>query len=673
MALKSATICLLLVFLVVAAHGQKQPIKFGDIPMEDIKMTVYAKDSSAVAIVLADFGESTMDYSTEKGFSLNFERITRIKIIKKEGFEWGNFSVPLYHNGGNYEKLLGLKAVTYNLEDGKVVETKVKNESIFKEKFDENYDITKVALPKVKEGSVVEISYRITSDFISHFQDWDFQYTIPVRMSEYRAKIPEYFFYEKYMQGYIPLSVNESTSGTSSIMFTSMGRSDDRAIGSKIENDKVEFQEQRFRWVMNDVPAFKEEPYLTTYKDYISRIKFELSYTKFPDQAMKYYMGSWKEINDRYVESEDFGGVIKSNGHLKDKTLEIIAGATTAEEKISLIHQYVRDNFQWDGTTRKFVNTPIRKVVDEKKGSSAEINLILASMLEKADIEVYPVLISTRDHGFVREELPISTQFNHTICLAKVGDKPVLLDATQKLLPTGFLPERCLNGKGLIISKAGHAWVTLTSPVKSKTTISGDLTMSDNANFTGKLTIDRTGYHAEQERKKYFSKGEADYVKAFVDNKVWELSKSSFENTKLLASPLKEIHELKIGEHATVSGERIYFNPFFVDPLDENPFKSETREYPVDFGSPFDQVHIYKITLPAGYDVEEIPASKALALPNSGGKYLFNVNKNNGIIMITSSLQINRPLFIQDEYKALREFYAQVVAKQAEQIVLKKK
>jgi len=42
-------------------------------------------------------------------------------------------------------------------------------------------------------------------------------------------------------------------------------------------------------------------------------------------------------------------------------------------------------------------------------------------------------------------------------------------------------------------------------------------------------------------------------------------------------------------------------------------------------------------------------------------------------LSITSSLNINRSLFSQVEYPNLREFYNVMVAKQAEQIVLKKK
>jgi hypothetical protein len=49
------------------------------------------------------------------------------------------------------------------------------------------------------------------------------------------------------------------------------------------------------------------------------------------------------------------------------------------------------------------------------------------------------------------------------------------------------------------------------------------------------------------------------------------------------------------------------------------------------------------------------------------------VAQTESYITVTSSFQLNKNLFTQEEYPNLREFYTQVVAKQTEQIVLKKK
>lgn len=106
-----------------------------------------------------------------------------------------------------------------------------------------------------------------------------------------------------------------------------------------------------------------------------------------------------------------------------------------------------------------------------------------------------------------------------------------------------------------------------------------------------------------------------------------------------------------------------------------NPYKAESRVYPVDYASLVEQIYMCRIKVPSGYIVEEAPQSKILTLPGNTARYLYNVSSapQGDWITITSSFQINKNIFVQEDYPNLREFYNQVVAKQAEQIVLKKK
>ena len=67
--------------------------------MEQILMKEYSADTSASAVVLTDYGESIIQYDESDGFTLQFERLTRIKILTKDGLDWANFSIPLYHDG----------------------------------------------------------------------------------------------------------------------------------------------------------------------------------------------------------------------------------------------------------------------------------------------------------------------------------------------------------------------------------------------------------------------------------------------------------------------------------------------------------------------------------------------------------------------------------------------
>ncbi len=297
----------------------------------------------------------------------------------------------------------------------------------------------------------------------------------------------------------------------------------------------------------------------------------------------------------------------------------------------------------------------------------------MACLLEKADIIVNPVLISTRDHGFVRETTPVSTQFNTVVCLARLGDKSLLLDATDKFLPIGMIQEACLNGRGFAISKEGYKWISLQPATRTRTVFSTDLNLAESGELTGSLKIDKSGYNSVEARKTYLTKGEKEYINSFSEGRSWTLSKSEFQNANEIQQPFKEVHEIFVKEHITEAGNTIYLSPFILAKVEENPFKQEKRDYPVDFGHPFDQMYIAKITIPDGYTIDELPKAKLFALPENAARYSYNIVQTGNAVSITSSLNVNRSLFTQLEYPNLREFYNQMVAKQAEQIVLKKK
>jgi hypothetical protein len=666
--LLSAFLC---ITLPIAAISQKAPIKFGEIPLGDLEMVTYDKDSSAEAVVLADYGVSSLKYTPSEGFSLVFDRVIRVKILTKEGLDWATFSVPLYHSGTNDEKMWALKAITYNLENKKIVESKLKSDAVFKEKVNDNVNQMKFTLPNVRAGSVLDVSYTVSSDFIFNFQDWEFQRTIPTRWSEYRAQIPEYFSYQRFTQGYIGLTINETKQVAGSLMITKPGANYDG--NSQNNTNRLDFTQHNHRWAMQDVPAFKIEPYMTCPRDYISKINFELAFEKFPNQPIKLYMGTWQDINKLYVDSEHFGQEITGNSFLRKITEELTAKLSTPEQKIAAINSYVRNNIQWNGESRKYTEDSFKKILEVRKGSSAEINLLMASMLEKAGLDVSAVLISTRDHGFVRESIPVSTQFNYVLCQVKAGEKTFLLDATDQFLSTGALPERCLNGMGFVVSPKGFSWVSLVSTQKSKSLYDANLTLNAEGELKGKLKLDRSGYFAQNGRKNYVLKGEGDYIKEIIGNRPWIVAKSEFINAKETSEAFKEIHDVTISDHVTAAESILYINPFVAMQVKENPFKAETRIYPVDFGSPEEMLYMCKITIPDGYAVDELPQSKLLKLPENAAKYTYNMTQTGNTVALTSHLQINNSLFLQDDYPNLREFYNQIVAKQSEQIVLKKK
>lgn len=643
--MKKSVLTVAICFCFITVFCQKSPFKFGDIPMEDLQLMIYDKDSSAVALILADYGKAYVSVNSVTA-KLTFERHVRIKILKKEGLSWADAAIQLYKSGSNEERIVNFKASTYNLENGKVVETKVSKDGIFREKFNRNINLQKFTFPNVKEGSVIEYSYTLSSDFLANFPNWQFQYSIPSRHSEYIAIIPDFFVMERYMQGYLNI-----TSYTTK------------------NQQKPDYAEKEHHWILQDIPAFKEEPFMTSEQDYVSKINFALAYINFTGQPSQEIMGSWEKLAEKLLESESFGRVISSSGFLKKQTDEIIAGKEQDLEKIEAIHNYVKNSIEWDGVKDYLADNP-KTVFEKKKGTVGDINIALASMLTRAGFDVDMILLSTRDHGFIRKQYPMSKQFNYAVCRVLVEDRFILLDATEKFIPIDVLPERCLNGEGFIVSKKNRGWISLSPKIKARSTVTAELAVSQTGDLNGKITYQKEGYDALSLRKTLQSKGKEDYVKS--KNKNWLIENTSFENIEAIDKAVVESHTISLSDHVSSGGNNFYINPFIESQLLENPFKLEKRQYPVDYGSLQDKTYMCKIIVPDGYVIDELPKSKVMALPNNTARYLYNVNVMGNTINITSSFQINRTLFVQDEYPNLREFYAQVVAKQAEQIVLKK-
>src|SRR5688572_7320138 len=115
---------LTLIVLDVSAQ-EKVNVKFGKVSPKDFETKVYEIDSNASAVVIADVGHSSMEGNTKGWFSLNHTHYKRVHILNKNGYDIAEVSISLYADGSAEEELDKLKAVTYNLENGKVVETKL--------------------------------------------------------------------------------------------------------------------------------------------------------------------------------------------------------------------------------------------------------------------------------------------------------------------------------------------------------------------------------------------------------------------------------------------------------------------------------------------------------------------------------------------------------------------
>ncbi len=683
-ALRNTLLCVFTTIFSISLFAQDAPIKFGKIDMADLQMKVYSKDTAAEAVVLGDVGRAYFEYSQSGNFQVVYERHRRIKILKKSGYDWATVKVGLYvtKNGNGKEDLSELKGFTYNLENGQIIKDKLEKESIFTDKTDDTHSVKRFAFSKVKEGSIIEYSYKIKSDFYYNFRDWTFQSGIPVVWSEFSLAVPEYFTYRQIQQGYEPMFIHKENNGsvdftvrTASSVSSGVINAAPNASYTPASNDKVTASTKEFRWVMKDVPAIREEPFMTTIDDYICKIEFELSSSFFPGSTYKSYADSWESLNARLMENEYFGQQLNRSSYLKDMVSTIKSSSKDTLQQIGMAYNLIKQAMTWNERETFYVETTLKKAFDAKTGNVSDINLLLVVLLRELGYNANPVILSTRENGRILDNYVLLSRFNYVIAHVDMGGKDLLLDATAMQTPAGILPIRCLNGQGRLISKNNTRWIDLQSSYKNAETIIGNLELNADGMAKGDIAISHLGYSNVRERRKFVKEGKEKYIEEYKKKATnWQITKTELENTDDITSSFVRKHDLTVNDLATVSGERIYFNPVLYNPQKENPFKNPERKFPVDFGTLIEETNIVSYTIPQGYIVEEMPKSAKVGLPNDGGRFTYIVGiSEEGKITISSKISLKKTMYFAEEYELLRKFYDQIVQKHAEQIVLKKK
>jgi len=657
----------------VVSFSQQKEFEFEKINIADFK-NILTRDSTAAAEVIADVGHTRFEYGP-KGFYLIFERKTRIHILKQEGTTYATIEIPLYKRKSDKEQVASFKGYTYNLENGEIVKIKTRKEDMFLQEQSENWDVQKIAMPSAKANSIIEFEYEVHSDFTFNLQSWAFQSDIPINWSEYNVKIPEYFVYKTISQGYFPFTINEKTRSQQnfSVRYESqlgVGLNSERQPG---HTEVYKVDADNYRWVSTNVPAMKPEPFITTTNNYISKIEFELSVVKMPGELDRTVMDTWETLNTKLLENENFGLLVKRGGFISDRLPSITEKAGNSVEKINAIYDHVKSRMKWNGENGVFANNNPKKVYEERTGSVADINLMLVSVLKEAGFNAEPVILSTRTHGLVQEIYPILSKFNYVVALVRIDADNYLLDASSKYVPFNTLPERCLNGKGRIISKSIPGWVSLLNKENKNKFTLVDINLADDGSLKGKCTITSSGLDANSRRNTYANKNEKEYIEDFTSgHQNWSVTEFHISNLDTLTKPLTEIYTLDIPDEAQAAGDKMYLNIMAGFGEKNNPFKLEKRLYPVDFSSPIKENFIIKINLPAGWVVEELPKMASVSLPDNIGSYKCILEEKAGTIQIMSNLRINKTFFMPEEYEQLKEFFRLMVAKQAEQIVLKK-
>jgi hypothetical protein len=626
-------------------NAQSSPITFGAVSRADLLTEPYPAEKGAEAIVLCDFATAKVNDE----FQIEFTRHVRIKIFKSTGLDQGNIQIVYT----KFDKIDDLKAATYNLQDDNIITDEVGSKEFYFEKVSSYRYTTRFSFPNVREGSVIEYMFTLRQEEIRSFKSFLFQRTIPVRHVEYNATIPGFFTY------------------TINLNHNNMIQQQHAVRNGYYNTTPIAFDQ--YKWIGNNLVPFEPEPMMPESDEYYAGVDFVLTKIKMPNGGYFEESPSYAGLYDKLMLVSQLNQ-INNTFLFAGKVKELIANKNNLLQKAQTIYDYLQQRMKWNGYEEMLPDESFTKAHREKTASNAVINLMLVNMLRTAGITADPLILSTRENGQINPFVALASEINYVVCIATIEGKDYLMDASDKFLPMGELPFKCLNGEGWILSPNRGRWVKLLNKEKRAIQEFYDLTLNESGELTGHGEVSFMGYDAQEIRRLMHNEGEIGFREEMIANSGdLTISNLKFYALDSLQHPLRVSFDIVFKHHIQIADQMLFFRPLnSLFGRFRNVWVKDERRFPIDIGCPLINNFNCIIHLPGTIKTDELPKTMRINMPENDAKFLFGISPVSDGISILAELDMRKTNFKTSEYSAVREFYTQVNKKCSEMILLKK-
>ena len=645
----------LLVLMMFDAAAQMIPVnkKFGKVSKEELELSIYQPDTSAVALVLYENTEVSIDFDSKLDFYLTTSRHIRMKILKEEGLSRADLEIIHYYSDDYKETVGEIEVVTYNLVDGKIVESRMPKSNIFEEQYVEDYKRTSLAATNVKVGSVIEFKYELNTDLFWIIDNVYFQRNIPVNLAECEVRIPKMFAFNTKLHGYHKVDYASETA-TSTL---------------SLNAGNVPYDIQVDKFSVADLPAFKVEPYIYNTRQYYSSLDYDIRSLALRGGKVKDFSLTWEDVDKVYMESLMMQR-LGTHCQFKDE-VAFVSKELTDVQKIEEAVKIVRQRVTWDGDYRRVPSVPAQ-VVKNGSGSNADINCLLAGCLREMGFEVDPVMIRLRSSGELIDFHPEMEAFDTFVLRVLSNDGAVYyVDGALTKAHVNVLSPLMLVPKARLIRKKECAWVDLTNLSRNNVVMSVNAVMKPDMSYEGKVDARFTGVESYVEKSDYYSyDDEEKYIEAKEDDCSIDIGEYTISGIDEYSSQMLLSYEYT-KEAETVS-DVVYVSPFLERFHSRNAFQSITRDYPIDFPSAYSVNYMFSLTIPEGYVVEQVPENANLKIAALDATMRLNVQSDGRTVKVIFSYNQKSLNGFVEDYEDIRLFWQYMNEIYDSMIVLKK-
>ncbi len=621
-------------------------------------VTLPAYDEKVSAVVLYDELVTTVAPS---GKIRHLQR-RALRILRPDGEQWGILRVnfddqaritnlrawALPANGKPFvvKEKQAVETSLYGVADGELISdlrTRVLN------------------IPAATPGSTIGYEWEQEERPYLLLSEWDFQDTIPVRVAKFTLNLPPGWNHQSIWLNHAAVEPVITTPG-------------------------------QWQWSLTDLPPIQIERAMPPWQKIAGRMS--LSLLK-PGNASHNAM-SWADIGAWYADLTR--GRQDATPEIRRKVAELSNASTTLLDKMNALARFVQTDIRYVAIELGIGGLqphPAAEVFLHRYGDCKDKATLLASMLREIGIESYYLVINT-ERGAVNAATAPNLGFNHVILAIALPDEindasllavarhPSLgrllyFDPTQPYTPLGRLDGSLQANYGLLVTKGSGELLALPQLPTSSSYVrrTAQFKLSAQGDLTGDLRDVRAGDAAANARYGLrLATQESDRIKPveylLADSLAnFRLQRASVVNLGAIELPFEWRYSLVAPKYAKLTGDLMMVRPWVLGSQSTNLLETrEARQHPIEFEGPALESDSFEITLPDGYEIEELPPATHLDIG-----YLVYDSKTEQIgrtIRYVRTLEVKNLSVPTDKAEQLKQFYRLVYADERHMAVLKR-
>lgn len=534
------------------------------------------------------------------------EQISRkIKVYDSKAAQRANLQIDYVQNNYLQEQVELLSAYVYTLDQNKVVKTQVPSSWMTKSQGRSSFKFVGIDFSKVPSGSIIEYSYAKMSNYLDVLPVWEIQGNLPKILSTFTSRVPNYFNYEIIESGSVKILKEQTqvnSDFTSSRMFLTQ---------SKVPTLQTNMMAQNIREIWN-------EPYVDNLQNYLAYVKQDLLWVAYPQSAKQTILPTKKEFLETLSKSKTFYGQIKNQSYYKKSIDKQAYLELEPKERAQKILEFVQSKVKWNRNYSIYPELGVKTAFNKSLGNSADINLMLISMLDYVDLEVTPLLLSTVQNG--QKSTWQSNYYNNVIAALQIGENYYFLDGSSSLSTLGILPLQDLNGQAVSVTEnAPTLHFNLTPGFLSSSSLAYQIELLNNGSVKGSLLANYNGYDQIKASTMLQDGGKFGFMSEF------QAKNGGIRLSNLNTSSIYSLENyLRLTANIYKENASVFFNnKWFVNAFDffefrVNPFTANTRLGDIYFGFPSKQSYMVGLDIPQGYQLESLPKDFTLQDPAIG-------------------------------------------------------